>query len=227
MDGEHRTFGSRRWHGPRDSFRLACMSDTTEVAPELATDVAAELWQVRLASGEIRPMTFDELEEAFHAGVIDDATYVLEDGTTTWRTLRQIADDAPVRQAETETVTDSAPSETASESPVPISAEAIDTDYDLKLVDFRPRQRAMLAIVAGAALAVVAIVVVSLNQPPLELPLPTIAAPPYAASTATEGEASVLPIDIQRHAATPVRPQPNGSPASRSKGDRSRLFQRP
>src|SRR6266566_380490 len=80
------------------------MSETTDVATPVATDAAVELWQVRLASDEIRQMTFNELEEAFHAGVIDDTTYVLEEGTTEWKTLRQIAGGDPVEQPEAETV---------------------------------------------------------------------------------------------------------------------------
>jgi hypothetical protein len=141
-----------------------------------------------LASDEIRQMTFDELEQAFHAGVIDDTTYVLEEGTTEWKTLRQIAG-GEVEQPAAETVTASdahtadtadaaaspttdmpaapppdaiapsvpaevpaehhAPPRAPSEPPPPIVMDAIDTDYDLKLVDFRLSPAGKLAIVAA------------------------------------------------------------------------------
>lgn len=50
-----------------------------------------DIWHVRLASGETRPLSLEELDEAFNAGVIDAKTPVLKAGALQWSTLGQVA----------------------------------------------------------------------------------------------------------------------------------------
>jgi hypothetical protein len=50
-----------------------------------------ELWRVQLASGEMRIMTLDALDEAFQAGTIDASTKVLAPGADTWSALGDVA----------------------------------------------------------------------------------------------------------------------------------------
>ena len=47
------------------------------------------LWHVQLASGEVRVVTLDQLDEAYQEGVVGDDNYVWEDGAgaDSWQTL--------------------------------------------------------------------------------------------------------------------------------------------
>jgi hypothetical protein len=49
------------------------------------------LWQVQLASGQICRMTLELLDDAFQDGLITEDTLIMQDGTTEWVTLRQVA----------------------------------------------------------------------------------------------------------------------------------------
>ncbi len=55
-------------------------------------DVAnAEMWDVEIASGIVRTMTLDELDEAYQNGVIDESTRVRQSGAPNWSTLAAVA----------------------------------------------------------------------------------------------------------------------------------------
>src|SRR5690349_16554118 len=73
------------------------MTETHHVEPEATADGAAELWQVRVSTTDVRVMTFEQLETAFREGVITENTFVMDEGNTEWRTLRQIAGREPVQ----------------------------------------------------------------------------------------------------------------------------------
>jgi hypothetical protein len=72
------------------------------------------LWQVRLADGQVRSGTRQQLEEALNAGHLDEAALVLAAGASEWVTLASIADDR--RQPEP------APAPTAAQEPEPVAA---------------------------------------------------------------------------------------------------------
>lgn len=55
------------------------------------TSAHDDLWRVQLATGEVRAMTLDALDEAFQAGSIGAATKVLAPGETTWAKLADVA----------------------------------------------------------------------------------------------------------------------------------------
>lgn len=60
----------------------------TSTSPTSSHD---ELWRVQLATGEVRTMTLDGLDEAFQAGAIDESTRVLAPGATGWAKLADVA----------------------------------------------------------------------------------------------------------------------------------------
>lgn len=87
------------------------------------------LWQVQLASGQVCRMTLELLDDAFQDGLINEATLVMQDGTTDWVTLRDLlgldsegegSSDAPV-SAEAPVGADSVPTLTEA---APVHAEA-------------------------------------------------------------------------------------------------------
>jgi hypothetical protein len=60
------------------------------------TDAGIELWRVQLATGEVRAMTLDALDDAFQSGVVSESTPVLAPGATAWTRLGEAAGlDAP------------------------------------------------------------------------------------------------------------------------------------
>ncbi len=58
------------------------------------------LWYVKLADGDVEPLTLDELDEAFQAGHVNEHTMVLPAGSTQWAKLGELAGlDQPQRPA--------------------------------------------------------------------------------------------------------------------------------
>jgi len=77
------------------------------------------LWQVRLASGQVRSGTREQLEEAVRAGHLERSASVLPPGTTAWLTLDAIAGSlVPARPAYV-------PAAAAATAPPAIQADAI------------------------------------------------------------------------------------------------------
>ncbi len=60
-----------------------------EAASHSETD--DDLWHVQMNNGDICLMTLDQLDDAFQTSVIDEETYVWQEGATDWVTLRDIA----------------------------------------------------------------------------------------------------------------------------------------
>src|SRR5260221_11380366 len=57
-----------------------------------ATDSTdSDLWHVQLASGEVCTMTLDLLDDAFQDGIINEQTYVWQEGSPDWVTLGEVA----------------------------------------------------------------------------------------------------------------------------------------
>jgi len=55
------------------------------------TESEDDQWHVQLASGEVCLMTLDQLDEAFQNGVIHENTYLWQEGSAGWVTLREVA----------------------------------------------------------------------------------------------------------------------------------------
>jgi hypothetical protein len=90
------------------------------------------LWQVQLASGQVCRMTLELLDDAFQDGLISEDTLIMQDGTTEWVTLREVAGldsegEAPANGVTTEANGASAPVAHAAAAPVagaPVAAAA-------------------------------------------------------------------------------------------------------
>ena len=63
--------------------------------PSVQVDGSAELWHVRLADGQVRSGTRQQLQEAFTAGHLDDAALVMPAGASQWVPLGSIMDRRP------------------------------------------------------------------------------------------------------------------------------------
>ncbi len=112
-----------------------------------------EIWQIKLPTGDVRSGTLEQLDEAFAQGAIDERTLVRREGTDTWITLAEAAgiEAAPP----TEPAGASAPPTMPPSAPPP----AITTDLDLDVDEnaLRASSKKSIAIIAGAAIAVVAL----------------------------------------------------------------------
>lgn len=118
---------------------------------------SGDFYSVQLASGEVKKWTLDQLDAAYRASFIDEDTYVLPKGATSWSTLAEVVAAEP---------------EPPSIAPPPVVAD-IDVDFDLGSISDddddlaalrRPKRRvfrtlvkltAFAAIVGGVAFAAV------------------------------------------------------------------------
>ena len=55
------------------------------------TDAGIDLWRVQLATGEVRAMSLEALDDAFQSGLISESTPVLPPGATVWTKLAAAA----------------------------------------------------------------------------------------------------------------------------------------
>jgi hypothetical protein len=55
------------------------------------TESDDDLWHVQLGSGDVCLMTLEQLDEAFQGGVINENTYLWQEGSSGWVTLREVA----------------------------------------------------------------------------------------------------------------------------------------
>jgi hypothetical protein len=86
------------------------------------------LWQVQLPSGQVCRMTLELLDDAFQDGLITEDTLIMQDGTTEWVTLREVAGldaeaEAPA-SGEAEVNGASAASAPAAIAEIPVAATA-------------------------------------------------------------------------------------------------------
>ena len=125
---------------------------------------SVDVWHVRLANGETRSLSLDELDAGFHDGWIDAKTPVLPAGAIRWAPLGEVAgldDDAGY---------DAAPPSSRPDSIAPVALDAVapsaaDAAFDIDVaaeshpdvLAFRPRHgrtifRVMTALVVVACL---------------------------------------------------------------------------
>ncbi len=109
------------------------------------TSAHDDLWRVQLATGEVRAMTLDALDEAFQAGKIDAATKVLAPGETTWARLADVAGLEGESASETagshdapDRVENGVPSLSPMATDVPIAGASL-ASLDLSAYDPSPR----------------------------------------------------------------------------------------
>jgi hypothetical protein len=63
----------------------------TESSTDVTTHAGMDLWRVQLATGEVRVMTLDALDDAFQSGLVTESTPVLAPGSTAWTKLADAA----------------------------------------------------------------------------------------------------------------------------------------
>lgn len=140
-----------------------------------------DVWHVKLAGGDAR-MTLDELDAAYQAGTIDEATLVRESDDAQWQTLGALLGvDAP-----------SAPAPSAPVPPAPpvmehgASLRPIAADLDeLEAHQLRPKRRGALIAAAAAALIVIGVgVAITKAGASVEKDAPKAAAAAVVAPTA-------------------------------------------
>ena len=107
---------------------------------------SGDFYSVQLASGEVKKWTLDQLDAAYRASFIDEDTYVLPKGATSWSTLAEVVAAEP---------------EPPSIAPPPVVAD-IDVDFDLgsisdddEMVAFRPKRRVLATLVKLTAFAAI------------------------------------------------------------------------
>ena len=104
-------------------------------------------WHVQVEEGLVKLWSLDQLDAAFKAGLIDETTFVLEDGSTQWLTLGALlGSDEP----EAPPVHDSAPPQSytpQSLTPMSFSPQSTsmvsDLDDDMP-VQFRSKKRGLV-----------------------------------------------------------------------------------
>lgn len=94
-----------------------------------------ELWRVQLASGEMRVLTLDALDEAFQSGAIDGDTKVLAPGAMGWAKLSDVAG---LEAAEEPPVSEGIPSLSPMAADIPQSRASLEA-LDLSAYDPSPR----------------------------------------------------------------------------------------
>ena len=115
------------------------------------TEEPIEIWNVAMASGEIRSMTVDELDTAFDDGSINVNTRVLPPGTTEWVRLGKAAGlDSP----QTAPVAPSLPPPPPVQSFPPVAFDGLgssgSSDFDPALLN-PPKNRGILYGLGGVA----------------------------------------------------------------------------
>ncbi len=63
----------------------------TESSTDVTTHAGMDLWRVQLATGEVRVMSLDALDDAFQSGLITESTPVLPPGGAAWTKLADAA----------------------------------------------------------------------------------------------------------------------------------------
>ena len=97
------------------------------------------LWQVQLASGQVCRMTLELLDDAFQDGLISEDTLIMQDGTSEWVTLREVAG----LDAEGE------PESPASDTAVDTAAPVLDNVAPAQAVAAMPQAAPVVAVAAA------------------------------------------------------------------------------
>ena len=110
--------------------------DTSASTTDVTTHAGIDLWRVQLATGEVRVMSLDALDDAFQAGIITESSPVLPPGATAWTRLADAAGlDAPSHESNVPSV-----------APMAVSIVGVDGRRDAlrrtrRLLAARPRPR--------------------------------------------------------------------------------------
>jgi hypothetical protein len=143
-----------------------------------------EIWQIKLPNGDVRSGTLEQLDEAFSQGAITETTLVRREGTDAWITLAEAAgiEAAPPTEPAAATAAPTMPPS----APPPAITTDVDLDVDAKALGASSKKS--IAIVAGAAIAVLALagvfVVRVSGDAEKNLPAAGAAPPPVAADLA-------------------------------------------
>jgi hypothetical protein len=130
--------------------------DTTDSTTDVTTQAGMDLWRVQLATGEVRVMSLDALDDAFQAGIITEGSPVLPPGATVWTRLADAAGlDAPSHESNVPSVAPMAVSMSESTGDATPYGALPDLDIDsLEDEAFKPRRGRMFAVIGLAALFV-------------------------------------------------------------------------
>lgn len=125
-----------------------------------------ELWRVQLATGEVRVMTLDALDQAFDAGIIHGGTQVLAPGATSWARLGDVAglDDAAPESAVTPSLS---PVAIATDTPSAFAAAPVPVDLGEIPDDALRPKRGRGLILGGIGMAAVAGLAIAFALPKL------------------------------------------------------------
>jgi hypothetical protein len=164
-------------------------------------------WHVQVEAGDVKVWTLDQLDAAFKAGLIDESTFVLEEGTTEWIQLGTLlgGDDepevAPVPVAAAPRPVAAAPAArvVVSEPPPfsfsPISTAPMATDFDdiESSEAFRKKKKPGVVIGLGLTVAAAAVAVFAFTRGAsshaVEIPVQAaVAAPPPVAPAAAPAD---------------------------------------
>jgi hypothetical protein len=102
---------------------------------------AIDIWHVKLASGESRSLSLDELDRGFDEGWISEHTLVLAPGAIHWRPLAELAglDETPAPVSSVPNSIAPLALDTYG-ADIPIDEGALDAESDAEVLAFKPRR---------------------------------------------------------------------------------------
>ena len=165
-----------------------------------------DIWHVRLADGETRALSLDDLDAAFQAGWVDERTPVLASGAIHWAPLGEVAGLDAAPPAPVSSMPNSiAP--LALDNFIPFDLDApIDAESDAEVQAFRPRRARKLLGVMTAMIVVAGLGFAAFRaKPALQRALASRGGGHSAPVTAVATEA--------KPPAAPVAPAPVPAPA--------------
>jgi len=137
------------------------LSEDTPSTTDVNTHAGMDLWRVQLATGEVRVMSLDALDDAFQAGTITESSPVLPPGATVWTRLADAAGlDAPSHESNVPSVAPMAVSLSESmgdATPYGARPDLSLPDLDLDALEdeaFKPKRGRVFAVIGIAALFV-------------------------------------------------------------------------
>lgn len=137
------------------------LSDDTPSTTDVNTHAGMDLWRVQLATGEVRVMSLDALDDAFQDGTITESSPVLPPGATVWTRLADAAGlDAPSQESNVPSVAPMAVSlseSTGDATPYGARPDLSLPDLDLDSLEdeaFKPKRGRVFAVIGIAALFV-------------------------------------------------------------------------
>src|SRR5258708_575122 len=150
----------------------------------------SDLWHVQLASGEVCTMTLDLLDDAFQDGIINEQTYVWQDGSPDWVTLGEVAGLDAVDSEAAVLISSTYPASpwpttviaptypptsmdprylanpysSTAHSTAPVAGDITDIEFDLESVTFRRKRSKLRWFVAAAFIGAIGFGTVKRNE---------------------------------------------------------------